>query len=530
MKFFRPRDSEKARAQRLLRGEALILITMTLTRRSVVVVAALQALFFSAPVFAASSTEDLTELSLTEAAARIRSGTVTSVQLTEACLARIAVYDAKLDAFITVMKDQALEQARQLDAEQKAGKLRGPLHGVPIALKDNIDTVAARTTGGSAVFADRMPKEDATVTSRLMAAGAVIVGKTNLQEFAMGGGETSYYGPARNPWNLAHNTGGSSSGSGAAIAAYLCYGALGTDTGGSVRMPASYCGIVGLKATYGLVPIRGIIPLRVSMDHCGPMTRTVEDTALMLNVLAGYDKLDITSVEHPKEDYVAALKQPVAGLRLGRPVGYFDHLDPEVEKAVDEAIALLAKLTKGVKEVSLPAATMAAAGGAETLAYHEAYFKAGAARYMIPERRRLETLAANGGGTAVDYVKAMWENAMLRRTVDDAFSDFDLVVLPTQRILPPTLDELIKRSQETKPLTPSVTSNCSPFNIFGLPSISIPCGFSKSGLPIGLMIAGPRFSEGKILALAQAYERATDWHKRKPPLTPDTPVPTVVSY
>ncbi len=480
--------------------------------------------------FCAAAPDDLAALSLTEAAAKVRSGAVTSVQLTEACLARIGLYDPKLDAFITVMKTQALEQARQLDAELKAGKIRGPLHGVPIALKDNIDTANARTTGGSAVFADRMPKEDATVTTRLVEAGAVIIGKTNLQEFAMGGGETSYFGPSRNPWNLAHNTGGSSSGSGAAVVANLCYGALGTDTGGSVRMPASYCGIVGLKPTYGLVPIRGIIPLRVSMDHCGPMTRTVEDTALMLNVLAGYDKLDITSVEHAKEDYVAALKQPVTGFRLGLPVGYFDHLDPEVKAAVETAVGVLAKMTKGAKEVALPPAVTPPAGAAETIAYHQEYFKTGAMRYMLPERRRLEALAANNGGTAIDYVKGMWENQLLRRTIDDAFTDFDLVVVPTQRILPPLLDDLIKRSQDTKPASPSVTSNCSPFNIFGLPAISIPCGYSKSGLPIGLMIAGPRFSEGKILALAQAYERATEWSKRKPPLAPDTPKPMVVSY
>lgn len=477
-----------------------------------------------------AAAEELTTLTLTEAAARVRSGAVTSTQLTEACLERIKTYDPKLDAFITVMKTQALEQAKQLDAEAKAGKWRGPLHGVPIALKDNIDTIAARTTGGSAVFADRTPKEDATVTQRLVAAGAVIIGKTNLQEFAMGGGETSFFGPSRNPWNLAHNTGGSSSGSGAAVAAFLCYGALGTDTGGSVRMPASYCGIVGLKATYGLVPIRGIIPLRVSMDHCGPMTRTVEDTALMLNVLAGYDKYDITSVEHPKEDYVAALKQPVSGLRIGLPAGYFDHVDPEVAAAVQAAIEVIAKMTKGVKEVSLPMAIQPPAGAAETLAYHEEYLKSSATKYMLPERRRLEQLATNNGGTAVDYVKGMWENQMLRRTIDDAFSDFDLVVVPTQRILPPLLDDLIKKSQDTKPASPSVTSNCSPFNIFGLPAISIPCGFSKNGLPIGLMIAGPRFSEAKILALANAYEKATDWHNRKPPLTPETPVPQVVAY
>ncbi len=490
---------------------------------------AFAALAVSPALRAAEDLATLT-LTLTEAAARVRAGQVTSVQLTEACLSRIATYDGKLDAFITVMKSQALAQALALDAEAKAGKFRGPLHGVPIALKDNIDTANTRTTGGSALFADRVPTADAAVTTKLIAAGAVIIGKTNLQEFAMGGGETSYYGPSRNPWNLAHNTGGSSSGSGAAVAAFLAYGALGTDTGGSIRMPASYCGIVGLKPTYGLVPIRGIIPLRASMDHCGPMTRTVADTALMLNALVGYDKLDITSVEHPREDYVQAMKQPVTGLKLGLPYGYFDHQDPEVKAAIETAVALLSKLTAGAAEMSLPPAVRPVAGAAETLAWHQDYHKTSAALYMIPERRRLDALAGNGGGTAVDYVKGMWDNQLLRRTIDDAFTaaGVDLVVVPTQRILPPLLDTLIKRAYEAKPSDPSVSSNCSPFNIFGLPAISIPCGFSKSGLPIGLQIAGPRFSEGKILALAAAYEKATEWHKRQPPLTPETPKPSVI--
>src|SRR3954469_13865601 len=279
---------------------------MTITRREFTVVASAAALaqFGTRYSLAAGTGSDLEFLSLSDAAAKVRSGAVSATQLTEACLARIATYDTKLDAFITVMKAQARAQAVQLDAEQKAGKLRGPLHGVPLAIKDIIDTAGARTTGGSALFEDRVPEQDAAVVARLKSAGAIIIGKTNTQEFAMGGGETSFWGPARNPWNLAHNTGGSSSGSGAAVASCLSYGALGTDTGGSVRMPASYCGIVGLKATYGLVPIRGIMPLTMSLDHCGPMTRTVEDTALMLNVMAGYEQLDITSVRHEKEDYV----------------------------------------------------------------------------------------------------------------------------------------------------------------------------------------------------------------------------------
>lgn len=472
-----------------------------------------------------------TALTLADAAEQIRSGKLTSMELTKATLDRIELYQPKLDAFITVMKSQALAAAAQLDAEAKAGKFRGPLHGVPLGIKDIIDTRDARTTGGSNLFSDRVPDEDATVVARLRAAGGVIVGKTNTQEFAMGGGDSSYYYAARNPWNLAHNTGGSSSGSGAAIAAFLCQGALGTDTGGSVRMPASYCGIVGLKGTYGLVPIKGIMPLTLSLDHCGPMTRTVRDNALLLSVMAGYDRYDITSVEHPKEDYLAALSQPVNGFRLGLPAGYFDDLHPEVAAATEAAVALLGKLTAGVKDCKLPGIShLANVGGlGETLAWHEDYFKAQPGKYMLNERRRLQAIA-EAKPLATDYIRAKWELENVRRRIDDAFVDFDLVVTPTQRILAPTLNELITRANDNKTTNPRTTSNCQPADYYGIPAISIPCGFSKSGLPIGLMITGPRFSEGKVLALAQAYEAATDWHLRKPGLTPQTPKPDVTPY
>lgn len=505
---------------------------MGVSRRDfVAMTAGAAAVAVARPVFSAgASVDELTSLTLAEAAARVRSGAVTATELTEACLARIATYDPKLNAFITVMKSQALAQAKELDAEQRAGRLRGPLHGVPVAIKDIIDTAGARTTGGSALFEDRIPTEDATVVARLKAAGAVIIGKTNTQEFAMGGGETSFFGPSRNPWNLAHNTGGSSSGSGAALAAFLSYGALGTDTGGSVRMPASYCGIVGLKPTYGLVPIRGIMPLTLSLDHCGPMTRTVEDTAIMLNVMAGYDRLDITSVKHEPENYVAQLSQPISGLKIGIPASYFDGLHAEVESAVLAAVAELGKMTAGTVDAALPGVSHLASVGTlgETYAYHEPFFTKQPNRYMLPERRRLQA-AMDNPPKAADYIRAKWELESLRRQVDDAFSEFDLVAVPTQKILPPLLDELIQRAHSTEPSNPRIVSNCSPFNIMGLPAISIPCGFSRSGLPIGLMIAGPTFSEGKVLAVAQAYEKATQWHVRKPPLTPSTPVPPIIS-
>src|SRR5215831_18115204 len=304
----------------------------------------------------AQEPENLAGLSLAEASVRVRAGRVTSAQLTEACLARIATYNPKLNCFITVMRDQAMAQARELDAEQHAGRLRGPLHGIPIALKDNIDTAGVRTTAASAVFDDRIPAADAEVARRLKDAGAVIVGKTNLHEFAMGGtNATSYYGPVRNPWALDRNSGGSSGGSAAAVAADLCYAALSTDTGGSIRIPAAYCGCVGLKPTYGLVSIRGIIPLSLSLDHCGPLARSAEDAAMVLNALAGYDKLDIASIEHAKEDYVAGMKQPVAGLRLGiARTPFFDLLDTDVAKCVEDAVGVLAKMTKSAKDVTLP--------------------------------------------------------------------------------------------------------------------------------------------------------------------------------
>ena len=470
----------------------------------------------------AEGTEDLTTLSLAEASNRLRSRSVTSVQLTEACLSRIGVYNPKLNTFITVLRERALEQAREMDGEMKAGRSRGPLHGIPIALKDNIDTAGIRTTAASAVFDDRVPPEDAEVARRLKAAGAVLLGKTNLHEFAMGGtSATSYYGPVRNPWALDRNPGGSSGGSAAAVAADLCFGALGTDTGGSIRTPASYCSVVGLKPTYGLVSIRGIIPLVLSLDHCGPITRTVEDAALMLNELAGYDKLDIASVEHAREDYVAALKQPVSGFRLGIPrAPFFDLLEPDVGKAVEDAIGLLAKMTRGAKDVTLPSTRDISLNG-EVYAYHEEYFAHGAGRYQIPTRRSLQ----NGGNAkAADYIRGRWKLELLRRTIDDAFTDFDLVVLPTRRRTPRTIDASIKREESDKPRNPEL-ENTGEFDTYGIPAISVPCGFTEKGLPVGLMIAGPRFSEGKVLALARAYEQATEWHKRKPSLSPDMKVP-----
>ena len=468
----------------------------------------------------------LDALSLTQAAERISSGAVSPVQLLEACLARIDVYDPKLNAFITVPREAALAEARTLEAEQRAGRLRGPLHGIPIALKDNIDTARLRTTAASAVFDERVPEQDAEVTRRLRAAGAIVIGKTNLHEFAMGGtSATSYYGAVRNPWALDRNPGGSSGGSAAAVAAGLCYGALGTDTGGSIRTPASYCGIVGLKPTYGLVSIRGIVPLTLSLDHCGPMTRTVRDAAILLNVLAGYDRLDIASVERPAEDYVAALEQPVSEFRLGVPrAPFFDHLDPDIARVIEEALGVLGKLTRGTQETVLPPTGDITLEG-ESFAYHADFFARMSGRYMVPTRRALQR---GSDVKAADYVRGRWKLELLRRTIDEAFREVDLVVLPTRRRTPRTVDAALKRESTDVPRNPEL-ENTGAFNRYGIPAVSVPCGFTSSGLPVGLMIAGPRFSDGRVLALAHAFERATAWHTRRPPLGPDTPVPSLAA-
>ncbi|AEU35788.1 Asp-tRNA(Asn)/Glu-tRNA(Gln) amidotransferase GatCAB subunit A [Granulicella mallensis] len=516
-----------------------------LNRREFVVmsagVAALQAGAPLQQAFAMSSDGDkeLTGLTLSEASKRIHAGSVTSTQLTQALLDRIKIYNPKVNAFITVMHAEALEQAAKLDAEAKARKFRSPLHGIPIVLKDNIDTAGTRTTAASEVFDDRIPEQDAEVVLRLKEAGAVILGKANMHEFASGGSSAStYFGPVRNPWALDHIPAGSSGGSAAAVISDLAYGALGTDTGGSVRMPAAYCSIVGLKPTYGLVSIRGIIPLTYSLDHCGPMTKTVEDAAMMLNHMTGYDKRDVASVDHPKEDYVASMKQPVSSIRLGIPrAPFYDLLDPETLKAIDAAIEVLSKLTKSTTECHLPstAGFSALALGGEREAYHLELFRRNAQRYSLGVRQSLQTAQKTMDDVTsepcsekvVDYVTSNWQLILTRKSIDDAFTNFDLVALPTMRILPRTINDALNREEEIKQLEPEVISNCTPFNIFGLPAISIPCGFSASGLPIGLMIAGPRFSEGKVLALANAYEQATQWHTKRPALSPDMVVPPV---
>lgn len=517
-----------------------------MSRREFVVVgvgaAALPAVTRVRPAFAGApaAPEELVTLSLSEASRRMHARQVTSVELTRAVLDRIKVYNPKVNAYITVMTEQALAQAARLDAEAQAGKFRSALHGIPIALKDNIDTAGTRTTAASQVFDDRIPGEDAEVARRLKEAGAITIGKTNLHEFANGGSSAStYFGPVRNPWALDRIPSGSSGGSAAAVIADLAFGALGTDTGGSIRQPAAYCSVVGLKPTYGLVSIRGIIPLTYSLDHCGPLTKTVEDAAMLLNHMAGFDSHDVASVERGKEDYLQSMKQPVSGLRLGVPRGaFFDGLDDEVAAAFDAALAVLTRLSKSTADCTLPsvAGFDALSLGAERVAYHLALFRKNSGRYSLAVRQSLDnTIKAMNDGAAqpcadkvVDYVTSNWNLTLLRKNIDAAFAAVDLVALPTMRILPRTINDALSREETPTPREPESVSNCSPFNIYGLPAISVPCGFSKTGMPIGLMIAGPRFSEGRVLALAHAYETATQWHVKRPVLTPDMTVPPVI--
>jgi aspartyl-tRNA(Asn)/glutamyl-tRNA(Gln) amidotransferase subunit A len=304
-------------------------------------------------------------------------------------------------------------------------------------------------------------------------------------------------------------------------------------------MPAAYCSCVGLKATYGLVSIRGIVPLTYSLDHCGPMTRTVEDAALMLNAMVGYDKLDVASVEHPAEDYVASMRKvKVSGLRIGVPrAPFFDFLDPDVEAAVNAAIAVIAKMTAGVHDMYLPATAGFAAMslGAEREAYHLELFRRNAQRYSLAVRQSLESAQKSMNDVTnepcsekvVDYVMSNWELIRMRKTIDDSFVECDLVVLPTMRLDPRTINDALAREEKVEPREPETDTNTAPFNLYGIPAISIPCGFTATGLPIGLMIAGPRYAEGRVLALAAAYERATEWHTRRPALTPEMVVPPV---
>src|SRR2546425_5256648 len=453
------------------------------------------------------------DISISEAAELLRQKKISPVELATACLDRIERLNPLLNAFITVTHEGAMAPARVAEDEIQRGNWLGPLHGIPIGLKDLIDTAGVRTTCGSALFADRVPTEDAFVVQRLKRAGAVLLGKQNLQEFAYGGtSASSHFGPVHNPWNPKHIAGGSSGGSAAAVAAGMCFGAIGSDTGGSIREPAAFCGIVGLKPTYGRVSTRGVFPLSWSLDHVGLLCRNVKDAALMLEAIAGYDVLDATSVDWPTEPYANALSVKT-DFRIGlvrQP--FFADLDHEIELAMNEAIEVIRKMSSEVIEADLPSMPTAVQAP-EVYAVHKDYYANSPELYRPWMRARLAQ-AATADTSA--YVTDRFALERVRRTVNDVFAEVDLLITPTTPVPPITIEAASNMSPT--PAGEVWLRNPRPFNSYGLPTISIPCGFTSAGLPIGLQIAGPRFGEGRGLAFAHAFEQATDWHKRAPTL------------
>jgi aspartyl-tRNA(Asn)/glutamyl-tRNA(Gln) amidotransferase subunit A len=465
---------------------------------------------------------DLATLTVKEASDLIRRRQISPVDLVEACLNRIDTYNPALNAFVTIDRERALTTARQLAGEQRRGVSRGPLYGIPVAFKDNIDTAGIRTTGASALFKDRVPDEDAYVVTRLKTAGAIVLGKLNLHEFALGGtNAVTYFGPVRNPWAMDHHPGGSSGGNAAAVAADLCLATLGTDTGGSIRIPSSYCSVVGLKPTAGRVSNRGVIPNSWTFDTVGPMCKTVEDAALTLAVIAGYDPLDPTSVNVPVPNFIDALRARVTRLRVGIPrTPFYDGLQPEVATAIETALVVIRGLVADTRDVQMPASPgLGSVSNAEIYAYHEPWITKTPELYQEATRR-----IVMGGATARSdaYIQGLRHVALARRDIAKVFASIDVLVMPTTT----AVTTLIPGQAAPAPGAarggaapaggPAGFRNTSYFSYYGLPAISVPCGFTASGLPIGLQISGAPFAESNVLALAHAYEQATEWHKRRP--------------
>jgi aspartyl-tRNA(Asn)/glutamyl-tRNA(Gln) amidotransferase subunit A len=467
---------------------------------------------------AAMNLQDLCLLPLHELGARIQKRSLSPVKLTDSYLARIERLDSRLHSYLTLTPDRARDDAQRAEREISWGYYRGPLHGIPIGLKDLFDTAGVPTTANSRVLRDRVPLQDATVVSRLRAAGAVLLGRLHMSEFAIG---TLYLDddvlPARNPWNLDHMPGGSSSGSGSALAAGLCAGALGSDTGGSVRNPAAHSGIVGLKPTYGLVSRQGLIPLSWTLDHVGPMARTVADVALLLQTIAGYDPADPTSARVPIPDYTVSLSGSARGIRIGVPMTFIESrpgLDPDVLEGFRNALKVLQELGAEVREVILPGAEYVEAVLvpillSEAIAYHQTWLRTRRHEYR---RGFLSRVLPGLFYTGADYVQAQRGRSLLCREVENLMATVDLTATPTVRETAPTFEE---HAAYTSLVSGGFAGL---FNVTGQPSISVPCGFDHDGLPIGLMLSGRPFDEVTVLRAADAYQRATEWHLRYPPL------------
>ncbi len=465
--------------------------------------------------------EDLAFATVSEVAPLIRRREVSPIDLTESVLKRIERLNPTLNAFITVTAEQARRSAKAAEEEIAAGYYRGPLHGIPISLKDLYETAGIRTTAGSRILGDYRPTRDATVTRRLIEAGAVLVGKNNLHEFAYGTTTINpHYGTTRNPWDPERITAGSSGGSAAAVAAGLSFAAMGTETGWSIRRPAAFCGIVGLKPTYGRVSRAGILPLAWSLDHAGPLTRSVEDAALVLNAIAGYDREDPSSSHEPVPDFTTSLNQGVQGLRLGIPRDHLtDFVQADVARAFASAVGTLQDLGARIVDLALPRVRYAgiasqAIMSAEATAVHANTLRANASDYGDDVRQRLDLGFAI---SAVDYVRALRVRRWIADEVTDAFVTVDVLVCPTSpQVATPIAGGVATLGD------PFPTVAYGPFNLLrlfaliGIPAIAVPCGFSQDGLPISLTVAARSYDELTLLRVASAFERVTEWHRHRP--------------
>lgn len=469
------------------------------------------------------SRNDLTDLSITEAAALIVRRNLSPVELTDAYLARVEQQNPLLNAYVTVTAEAARAEAKAAEAEITHGTYRGPLHGIPIALKDLYATKGVRTAAGSRILRDYVPDSDSTVTRLLRAAGAISLGKTNTHEFAFGVTTNNpHFGPTRNPWDPERIPGGSSGGSGAAVAAGMAAMAMGSDTGGSIRIPAALCGIVGLKATHGRVSTAGVIPLSWTLDHAGPLTRTVEDAAIVLNAIAGVDPDDTMTVPVPVEDYRKDLTAGVRGMRLGVLHGAaFDPIDPDVSAALDAAYAVLRDLGATTDDVdgALLGSGRAATSDImmlEARHYHAASLRDRPADFGEDVHARL---TRRTDMSADDLLAALRVRDAVTVAANHLMERFDALLLATTRIpAPPIARQTILLDGE-EVFAPSVlTTNTNPFNLTGMPALSVPCGFTAAGLPVGLHIVGRRWDEATVLRVGAAYERATTWHRRRPAL------------
>ena len=461
--------------------------------------------------------------SAAQLAPMIKSCELSPVEIVEAHLSRIRDTEPVLNSFITVLPDAAMTAARQAERDIRAGRYRGPLHGIPVGLKDLFNTGGVRTTSGSRIYDNYVPSQDCTVAARFREAGAILLGKLNMHQFAYGPtGENPDYGHMHNPWDPDRVSGGSSGGSGSAAAAGQCTITTGSDTGGSIRIPAALCGIVGLKPTYGRVSRHGLTPLAWSMDHPGPMVRTVEDAAITMNVIAGHDPNDVASATLPVPDFTAALTGEVRGLRIGVPRQYMEApLDPEVRQAINEALEQMEKMGADVVEVEFPEFDHAAAISttmlmAEASACFRDLLASDGNRLYEPVRLRLE---AGLFISAVDYLRAQQARAVFDRAARRLLEDVDLLAGPTEPVTaPPLLQQQVLAGEHEVGTVAALTQYTRPYNITGFPAISVPCGFSSEGLPIGLQVAGRPFDEETVLRAAHAYEQSTNWHTRRPPV------------